>query len=183
MAAAIPVSQVANTARPRSNTIGWRHKLRPGDAEGIKRLVNSTGKFNDAEVAIAGELVEDRLAKGGQSGYEFVLAERQGQLMGYTCFGAIDGTKDSFDLYWIAVNPEYQKQGLGRQLLLRAEQSMADAGARQVYIETSSTELYASTRSFYIGMGYVEQARLKGFYRADDDKIIMMRRLPMTGSA
>jgi len=65
--------------------------------------VASTGFFNAAEVGIAGELVTERLTKGLRSGYHFVLAERGSRLVGYACYGPIDGTQDSFDLYWIAV--------------------------------------------------------------------------------
>jgi acetoin utilization deacetylase AcuC-like enzyme/GNAT superfamily N-acetyltransferase len=165
----------ARTAKVSSAS--WRNKVRPGDADRVRRLVDATGKFNQAEVGIAGELVEDRLAKGQKSGYEFLLAERQGQLLGYVCYGPIDGTSDSFDLYWIAVNPECQKQGIGRQLLQRSERSMADAGAYNVYIETSSTSAYAGTRAFYTSMGYAEQARLAGFYGPGDDKIIFVHQL------
>jgi len=165
----------------------WRTRVLPGDAEAVRRLVESTGFFNAEEIAVAGELVHEHLAKGEASGYFYILAEddRPGSsgafsdkkqpgrtLAGYACFGPVPGTADSFDLYWIAVAPLRQGQGLGGQLLARAEADMAARGARNIYAETSSRGQYLPTRRFYEKNGYVPCARINGFYQAGDDKII-----------
>jgi hypothetical protein len=68
--------------------------------------VASTGFFNAAEVELAANLVTERLTKGLSSGYHFVLAERGANLVGFACYGPIYGTRDSFELFWIAVAPE-----------------------------------------------------------------------------
>jgi len=153
----------------------WRSSVRPGDAEAVRRLVEATGYFNAEETVVAGDLVQEHLAKGEASGYFFLFADNAGAgegLAGYACFGPVPGTADSFDLYWIAVAPEHQGQGLGRRLLARAEADMAARGARNIYAETSSRGQYLPTRRFYEKNGYAVCARLAGFYQADDDKII-----------
>src|SRR3546814_19573266 len=41
------------------------------------------------------------VARGRASGYEFVLLEEDGALVGYACYGLIPGSTTSHDLYWI----------------------------------------------------------------------------------
>jgi hypothetical protein len=70
----------------------FRYEVTPADREAVRRIVASTGFFNPAEVEIAVELVDERLAEGPASGYHFVFAERDGQTHGYACYGHISGT-------------------------------------------------------------------------------------------
>ena len=118
-------SQQWTDSRPapkgRLHGIVKRYEVEARDTERIARLVRITGFFNDAEVEVAAELVQERLAKGDTSGYHFILAEHYGRLAGYACYGPIAGTASSYDLYWIAVHPDYQGKGLGRRLLTDTE--------------------------------------------------------------
>ncbi len=68
--------------------------------------------------------------------------------------------------------------GLGRELLQRSEQAIARAGGRRIYVETSSRELYGSTRGFYEACGYGKAALLEDFYAPGDDKVIYLKVLP-----
>src|SRR5262245_66022533 len=86
------------------------------DVGRVRSLVASTGFFNAAEVDVAADLVTERLAKGIRSGYHFILAERGSGLVAYACYGPIEGTQASFDLYWIDVAPEEQWNGLDTPL-------------------------------------------------------------------
>jgi ribosomal protein S18 acetylase RimI-like enzyme len=147
------------------------------DVGRVRSLVANTGFFNAAEVELAAELVTERLTKGIRSGYHFVLAERGPALVGYACYGLIYGTKDSYELFWIAVSPEEQRRGLGAQVYARAEAAMRKAGARAIYADTSSSDRYAPTRGFYQRMGFAEEARLADFYAPGDNKIIYVKPL------
>lgn len=167
----------AASPRPPAPAIVWRDDVRPEDSHAIRELVAATGFFNDAEIAIAQELVDERLAKGVASEYFFVLAELDQRIVGYASWGPIAGTQSSVDLYWIAVHPEFQKHGLGRQLLSRSEAAIAASGGRRVYIETSGREQYGSTRGFYTRCGYQLEAVLQDFYGPGDDKLIYVRDL------
>ncbi len=152
--------------------LSWRNAVAEPDIGSIRDLVGATGFFTVEEVAIAAELVAERIAKGSASGYAFVLAEEEGRLAGYACFGPIAGTESAFDLYWIAVDPARQGGGLGRQLLARAEDAMRAMGATRHYAETSSSERYAPTRAFYLATGFREVASIPDFYRPGDGKVV-----------
>jgi ribosomal protein S18 acetylase RimI-like enzyme len=155
-----------------SNAITFHNEVTPADCQTVREIVASTGFFSPEEVEVAVELVEERLAKGPISGYHFVFAERDGQVLGYTCYGPIALTAASYDLFWIAVDRAYQGQKIGRILLEKSEELIRTAGGRQVYIETSNRGQYASTRGFYLRCGYREAAVLKDFYDVGDDKVI-----------
>src|SRR3546814_14766489 len=75
---------------------------------------------------------------GRASGYEFVLREEDGALVGYACYGLILGSATSYDLYWIAVHPDRQGRGFGHQIMACAEAAMRRAGAQRIYIDTST---------------------------------------------
>jgi len=157
------------------NGLEWRSAVMADDVGRVRSLVASTGFFNAAEVDVAADLVTERLSKGIRSGYHFILAERGSGLVAYACYGPIEGTQGSFDLFWIAVAPEEQGKGLGPQVLARAETAMRKAGAKRIYVDTSSSDRYAPTRGFYQRMGFEEEARLPDFYAPGDSKVIYVK--------
>lgn len=157
-------------------TLNLRWEPTPEDVERVRDLVDRTAYFSAEEVGIAAELVEERLAKGVDSGYEFVFADDAlGKLLGYACFGKIPCTTNRYDLYWIAVEPEHQGHGLGRELLRAAEDRIVSLGGARVYVDTSTKPQYAATRSFYERCGYELDAALEGFYGPGDGKAIYRR--------
>jgi ribosomal protein S18 acetylase RimI-like enzyme len=153
----------------------FREQVRPQDRQAVGRLVRATGFFSEEEIGIAAELVDERLARGEASGYDFLFAEARERLLGYTCFGPIPGSVHSYDLYWIAVDPEGQGRGTGRALMAAAERRMAARGARLIYADTSSRPQYAPTRAFYLACGYRQEAFLADFYAPQDGKVIFVK--------
>jgi ribosomal protein S18 acetylase RimI-like enzyme len=155
-----------------STPIAFRYEVSQEDRRIVREIVASTGFFSPVEIDVAVELVEERLAKGPPSDYHFVFAERGNETLGYTCYGPIALTAASYDLFWIAVNKDYQGQKIGRILLENSEELILAAGGGEVYIEPSNRGQYASTRGFYLRCGYREAAVLKDFYDLNDDKVI-----------
>ncbi len=142
------------------------------DPQSIQDLCEKTGFFRPDEIPVARELVEERLAKGEACGYHFCIAEDGGKVKGYVCFGPIPCTLGSFDLYWIAVDPDCQGEGLGRKLAQKAADAARERGGRKIFVETSGKLQYQSTRDFYLKIGYREAARIVDFYDVGDDKLI-----------
>ncbi len=159
-------------AEPQAATLAWRDAVSPADLAAVRRLVATTEMFTPAEVDIAVELVLERIARGQASGYEFVLAEADGQLAGYACYGATPGTAGTWDLYWIVVGPQGQRRGIGGALLAEVEARIGAAPGRSLVAETSSLDLYRPTRGFYRKHGFEKAAELADFYRPGDGKII-----------
>jgi ribosomal protein S18 acetylase RimI-like enzyme len=156
----------------------FRHKIENTDPEKIRQIVISTGFFRDDEVDVAVELANEALEKGeAVSGYHFVFVTDNGFVTGFACYGPTPCTQGTFDLYWIVVHDSFRGKGIGRSVMQKVEEMLQKAGARKLYIETSSTPKYQPTRNFYISSGYTEEARLKDFYNPGDDKVIYTKYL------
>jgi ribosomal protein S18 acetylase RimI-like enzyme len=121
------------------------------------------------------ELIEERLVKGLRSGYHFLFAEQNGQVLGYTCFGPIACTIASYNFYWIVVHNNARGRGIGKELLRRSEEIIAAQGGERLYIETASRDQYNPTRRFYFDCGYRKEALLEDFYAPGDGKVIYVK--------
>ncbi len=164
------------------NSVTMRRELRGQDRQPLAEALAATGFFNQEELAVALELVDDRLAHGESSHYRFLLAEMAGSVAGYACWGPIPGTQESADLYWITVHPDSQGKGVGRALLAAAETSMIEEGRPRCWIETATRPQYAPTRAFYLACGYALAAELPDYYAPGDGKAIFVKvlRPPMS---
>ena len=152
-----------------------RSDVRPGDMDGVRAIVESTGFFSAQEADVALELVGERMARGENSGYHFIFADQGGALAGFACFGPIPGTRASFDLYWIAVAAAARGCGIGSLLIRASEQAVAAQGGRRIYVETSARTQYDPTRAFYMRHGYQPEAFLADFYAPGDGKVILVK--------
>lgn len=155
--------------------VTFRRELHPADRQFVRAVCQSTGFFSAEEVDVAVELVDERLAKGPASGYEFVFAESGGRPVGYACYGRIPLTQESYDLYYIAVEKSQQGAGLGRRILGETESLIAADGGRRIYVDTSNCAQYAPTRAFYQRCGYRCEAVLADFYAPGDDRVIYLK--------
>jgi GNAT superfamily N-acetyltransferase len=147
------------------------------DKPPIMNILQNTPEFKPIEVTVAGELIDSYLDNGKKSGYTLLVAEEDGIIYGYVCFGDTPLTEGTWDVYWIAVMHESQGKGIGRGLMAATELSIASQQGRLILIETSSIPEYEKTRRFYHGIGYSIVCRVPDFYTIGDDKIIFEKRL------
>jgi len=176
---AVPSSAAvySNGAVPSSDAVHPRPSLRlrdltSTDRSHIERILRATAAFTDAEVLVALELVDER----PEVGYRFVVADVDGAVAGYACFGETPCTVGTYDLFWIAVDPARQNVGLGRKLLDAVEHAVRAENGRLLVIETASKPEYAATRAFYERCGLELTARIPDFYARGDDKLVYCRR-------
>ena len=146
--------------------------MQPHEVPELVQITADTGFFRPDEVAVAEEVLNDAARLGEKSGYHVYVACGGNRLLGYVCFGPTPLTKGTWDMYWLAVAPSYQRQGIGRRLMLLAEQLIRHQGGRLIVLETSSQELYESTRRFHLSLGYGELGCIPDFYDIGDSKII-----------
>jgi GNAT superfamily N-acetyltransferase len=154
-----------------------RDEVTVRDRNAVQAIIERTAFFRPDEVDVAVELVDERLSRGEASGYHFLFAEVDGEVVGYACYGPIACTVGSFDLYWIAVDPRSQRGGIGRLLAAAVESRVVQTGGRRIYIDTSGKPQYAPTRAFYERCGFQCEARLVDFYAPGDDRVIYVKRV------
>jgi ribosomal protein S18 acetylase RimI-like enzyme len=124
--------------------------------------------FQPYEIDVALELID----APAESGYRFFVAELDGRVAGYACFGATPCTDRTWDLYWIAVDPTVHGAGIGWTLMSAVEHAIRQENGRMIVIETASKPAYDRTRAFYLEYGCHEVARVPGFYAVGDDKVV-----------
>ena len=146
------------------------------DREPLAALIRRIETFSPEEVECAIELVDLALTPNNPD-YTILVADRDGPLVGYVCYGPTPMTEGTYDLYWIASDPTVRGQGVGASLISGMEADMRRRGARIIRVETSATEAYGPTRGFYASMKYMEEARFRDFYKVGDDLIILAKRL------
>ena len=140
-------------------------KAKPEDRQGILAVTANIDIFTDEEKDTVRELWDD-------GGYNFLVAHHDGQVIGYTCFGERALTQGSYDLFWIAVDPSARRLGAGKALMRATEAEVQRGGGRLIIVETSGMDKYESTRAFYLGVGYQQEAVIRDFYKAGDDLVI-----------
>jgi len=148
---------------------------RPADRDALEAVIRSDATFKPDEVAVALELVDAGL--GGSSDYEIRVADADGAIAGYVCFGPTPMTRTTYDLYWIVVDAGARGRGVAGALLAAMEDELRRTGGGNVRVETSETEAYGAARSLYARHGYPEVARLTDFYAPGDALIIYYKRI------
>ncbi|MCX7877625.1 MAG: GNAT family N-acetyltransferase [Ignavibacteria bacterium] len=152
-------------------------KLIHSDKEKIVNILIRTNHFNNEEIKIATELLDVYLNNKSQQDYIIYVYENNGEPSGYICYGKRPLTDWTYDLYWIAVDPEVHGKGIGSKLIRYMEEDLAKSGGRIVLIETSGKPEYENERKFYEKNGYEVQTVIKDFYRKDDDLFVFRKYL------
>jgi ribosomal protein S18 acetylase RimI-like enzyme len=147
------------------------------DKPALIRLLRNTPEFKPFEVVVAEEVIDSYLSDPQRSGYSTLIAEDDGEIAGYICYGETPLTVGTWDIYWVAVDQKKRGRGIGEILSGMAETAIKKAGGRLAIIETSSTPLYENTRNFYEHRGYETVARIPDFYMPGDDKLILRKKL------
>ena len=151
--------------------------IRGEDREAVAALLERIPTFSRDEVACALELVDCACQVPAHPDYKALVALRDGRLAGYVCYGPTPMTQGTFDLYWIASDPDMRGQGVGAALVGAMEEDLRSRQGRRIRVETSATEDYGPTRGFYRSLKYEEEARFRDFYKDGDDLVILAKRL------
>lgn len=148
-------------------------RIKQVDVKPLESLLRKIPNFNEVEVGVAMELVQIAGGNPIQSDYNvFVFENSFGKILGYHCTGKRPLTDGVYDLYWIAVDPEIEIKGIGKQLLEHAEGFVKENNGRWILAETSSKDSYSKTRNFYLRNNYSIVAQINDFYSVGDHLIV-----------
>ncbi len=86
-------------------------------------------------------------------------------------------TNGTWNLYWIAIHPNYQRQGHGKAILCHIEQWLAEQKQRVLIVETAGVDDFNYVRKFYAANGFEAEARIRDFYDAGVDKVVFRKSL------
>ncbi len=151
--------------------------LKPQDREPLRQLLRKIDAFDEEDHVTAMELINIAIESPEQKDYLFILAgSDEGSCIGYACYGPTPLTQGTYDLYWIAVDPAWARQGIGTRLLRAVEEVIREARGRMMVIETSSSERYERTRHFYLKNGYHLEETIPDFYQPGENRVTYIKR-------
>jgi len=156
--------------------------LKAQDRMPLERMLASIHSFDPEDRTLAMELINIALDQADQNDYSFILAtNEEDQPVGYTCYGPTPLTDGTFDLYWIAVDPQWAGHGIGTLLLEAVEEGIQSRHGRMLLIETSSSQAYEQTCRFYLKKGYSLVETIQDFYRQGEDRLTFIKRFSPGG--
>lgn len=82
-------------------------------------------------------------------------------------------TEGTWNLQFIGIRPEQQRQGRGTALMQAVEQSLRQRKARIMLVETAAC--MASNHVFYTSCGFEREATIRDFYAAGEDKVVFRK--------
>jgi len=149
----------------------------PDDSAALIALAVAAGLFPANETEALGKVLADYFGGNINEGHVWVIDEEEGEPRGVAYYAPELMADRTWNLYMIAVRPDCQGQGCGAALMRHMENALRANGQRLLLVETSGLPIYERTRAFYAKCGYEEEARIRDFYTAGDDKIVFRKAL------
>jgi ribosomal protein S18 acetylase RimI-like enzyme len=146
------------------------------DTETIMNLAEAVGLFEGEELEELGGMLTEYFEGSLGEGHSWIVCD-DGGVVGVGYFAPEQYAYGVYNLYFIAVHPKYQGKGNGSLMLNHVEKTLTEKGQRLLLVETSGLPNFELTRKFYRKQGYEEEARIREFYKAGDDKIIFRKAL------
>jgi ribosomal protein S18 acetylase RimI-like enzyme len=137
------------------------------DLPRLTAIIGRTGLFPPN---LLGGMAADHL--GGKDTDEIWLTCDEGGPVAILFCAPEKLTDGTYNLLLIAVDPDRQQQGVGRKLFQELERRLFANGGRMLLVETSGLGEFEGTRNFYRSLGFSEEARIRDFYKAGEDKIV-----------
>ena len=144
----------------------------PDDLPALKTVIDANQLFPSD---LLDEMISDYFNNEDSNDYWFTYDDGKPVAIAYCAPEKM--TQGTWNLYLIAVHPDYQGAGRGTSMLHHIEQRLAARGERILLVETSGLESFKPTRKFYRQCGYDREAKIRDFYQAGEDKIIFRKSL------
>jgi ribosomal protein S18 acetylase RimI-like enzyme len=154
--------------------------ITPDDKTALIALAESVDLFGPDELGQVSEMLSGYLDGNNESG-EFWITDDDNGLISVAYCAPERMTNGTWNLLLIAVHPDYQGQGRGAALMRHVEQVLSTRGERLLLVETIAS--FDHTRSFYTKCGYEEEACIRDYYDAGQDKIVYRKALSVAQSS
>ncbi|MFM7428089.1 MAG: GNAT family N-acetyltransferase [Elainella sp.] len=153
---------------------------KPEDKAAVIAVASTIG-FQDAELAELDTMLANYFAGSSDADTSAAfwltdLDESRG-VLGLAYCEPERMTDQTWNLQLIAIHPDHQGQGRGSALLQAVEQTVVARGGRMLLVETSGLPSFGPTRGFYSKCHYEQEARIRDFYTAGEDKIVFRKLL------
>lgn len=142
------------------------------DIEAAKNIIDDTEMFPS-------EMLDDMATPffDDESSQDLWFVACTDEVVGVAYCASERMTDGTWNLLLIAINPNCQGQGIGKQFMDYIEQQIKNIPARILLVETSGLAEFEATRRFYPQCGYTQVACIPDYYEAGDDKVVFLKKL------
>lgn len=153
----------------------------PEDRTALGNLFEAVGLFEPHELVGLSETVRGYFAGKMGPDHHWLVYDDEGGAVG-AAYYAPDTSRErmapgTWNLYFIGVLPSRQGCGCGGALIHHVENALTLKRATDLLVETSGSDGFEATRTFYRKHGYRVIARVADAYGVGDDKVIFRKRL------
>jgi GNAT superfamily N-acetyltransferase len=145
----------------------------PDDTTALIAIADAIG-FQPNELEELSEMLSDYFSGDSDSDH-FWITDDDNEPIGVAYCEPERMTNRTWNLQLLAIRPDRQGQGRGATLLRYVEQTLTARSGRMLLVETSGLPEFERTRAFYVKCGYEEEARIRDFYAAGDDKVVFRK--------
>lgn len=133
------------------------------DVETILNMAVVSGVFSSDAMMSLEDMAWDSAYGDGNKSHTFLKStiSESGvdKTVGFICFGPIPHWQGRFEMYGIAVDPEFQRLGIGSALIAEMNRQVARTKGKQVFLETGDDRLFEDARQFYEANGFIHEYR------------------------
>ena len=142
------------------------------DVPHLKRVLDGTQLFPS-------EMLEEMLAPflSGDGAALWLTCEENGEAIALVYAAPEELTDGTWNMLALGVLPEQQGQGIGAALVRELEARLGERGVRLLIVDMSGTSDFEGARAFYRSQAYDEEARIRDFWAAGDDKVTFCKAL------
>lgn len=144
------------------------------DTDAILAIIEDSGQFDADGIAHVRSTLERHLAH--ESGALWLTAD-DGEPVGIAYCAPEVVANGTWNLLMLWTRQDRHGRGHGAALVSRVEDQLRQRGARLLIVETSGLPAFALARAFYAKCGFLHEARIKNFFAAGDDKLILTKSL------
>ncbi len=147
------------------------------DSEALLAIVKESGQFDENGLSHVEETLSNYLT--GESD-DLWFTSDDGEPVGVAYCAPEPVTDGTWNLLMLWTRSDRNGQGHGSALVSHVEQVLTERDARLLIVETSGLPDFKSARAFYSKCGFTQEARIKNFFAAGDDKIVYTKSLRET---
>lgn len=150
--------------------------IEPDDVEILLNMAAASGLFASDVMMAAEDMAWDSAYGNGNELHTFfkaVVKEASGKrVVGFICFGPIPHWPGNYELYGIAVEPEFQRLGIGSALVSEMLRQLSCKRGNQLFLETGADRMFEKSRRFYEANNFVQQHRYIKHFTPNDGGIV-----------
>lgn len=147
------------------------------DQDVVIAIAKNVRLFEPEELVFLEEMFNKWLEGDLGENSKWIVASKGGVVIGTAYFAPEQFANGTWNVYFIAVEPDKQRSGIGADLMDYIEKVLATQGERVLIVETSSLPRLEKARKFYLRQGYYQESCIREFYKAGDDKITFRKSL------